>query len=66
MGLVKLATDSGSVRWVKAELVYEQDRFTIDGYRKPPTPATTPFAKDRGALVGVYCVAKTSDGDYPH
>lgn len=64
MGLVKLATDSGSVRWVKAELVYEQDQFTIDGYGKPPTHSYNPFAKDRGALVGVYCVAKTSDGDY--
>lgn len=64
MGLVKLATDSGAVRWVKAELVYEQDQFTIDGYGKPPTHSYNPFAKDRGALVGVYCVAKTSDGDY--
>ncbi|MBW4954009.1 recombinase RecT, partial [Klebsiella pneumoniae] len=23
-----------------------------------------PFATDRGAIVGVYCVAKTIDGDY--
>lgn len=64
MGLVKLATDSGAVRWVKAELVYERDQFTIDGYGKPPNHSYNPFAKDRGALVGVYCVAKTSDGDY--
>ena len=45
MGLVKLATDSGSVRWVKAELVYEQDRFTIDGYGSRQPTATTPLPR---------------------
>ena len=64
IGLVKLATDSGSVRWVKAELVREADTFTIEGFGKPPTHTFNPFAKDRGSVVGVYCVAKTSDGDY--
>lgn len=64
IGLVKLATDSGAVRWVKAELVYEKDQFAIDGYGKPPSHGFNPFSKDRGAVVGVYCVAKTSDGDY--
>ncbi|MFN3375503.1 MAG: recombinase RecT [Burkholderiaceae bacterium] len=64
IGLVKLATDTGSVRWVKAELVYEADHFEIDGYGKPPVHRFNPFAKDRGPVVGAYCVAKTSDGDY--
>ena len=64
IGLVKLATDSGAVRWVKAGLVYEKDQFAIDGYGKPPSHDFDPFSKDRGAVVGVYCVAKTSDGDY--
>lgn len=64
IGLVKLATDSGSVRWVKAELVYEADQFTVDGYGKPPIHTFSPFAKSRGQVVGVYCVAKTSDNDY--
>jgi recombination protein RecT len=64
IGLVKLATDSGSVRWVKAELVHEQDSFIVNGFGQPPSHSFNPFSKDRGAVVGVYCVAKTSDGDY--
>lgn len=64
IGLVKLATDSGSVRWVKAELVHEADQFEIVGVGQPPLHRFNPFSKDRGAVVGVYCVAKTADGDY--
>lgn len=64
IGLVKLATDSGSVRWVKAELVHEADDFGLNGMGQMPTHKFNPFAKDRGPVVGVYCVAKTIDGDY--
>lgn len=64
IGMVELAVASGSVRWVKAELVRENDRFTLQGFDKPPVHDFNPFAKDRGDVVGVYCVAKTADGDY--
>ena len=64
IGLVELAVASGSVRWAKAELVRESDVFRLNGFDKPPTHDFAPFAKDRGAIVGVYCVAKTADGDY--
>lgn len=64
IGLVKLATDSGSVRWVKAERVFEEDSFAINGFGKLPTHTFNPFSKSRGEVVGVYCVAKTADGDY--
>lgn len=64
MGLLDLAIQSGSVMWGKAELVYEADRFELNGFDKPPTHARNPFAKDRGVIVGVYVVVKTRDGDY--
>lgn len=64
LGLVELAIASGSVRWVKSEIVREADEFVLNGIDKPPTHNFSPFAKDRGEIVGVYCVAKTIDGDY--
>lgn len=64
IGLVELAVASGSVRWVKAELVRASDRFVLQGFDKPPVHDFNPFANDRGEVVGVYCVAKTADGDY--
>lgn len=64
MGLIELAVASGSIRWAKAELVRQADHFALNGYDKPPTHTFNPFGGDRGPVVGVYCVAKTADGDY--
>ena len=47
-----------------AERVREADRFVLQGMDRPPVHDYSPFAKDRGPIVGVYCVAKTADGDY--
>lgn len=62
-GLVKLATDSGSIKWAKAELVYSNDNFKYNGVHELPIIECDPFG-DRGEIVGVYCIAKTSDNDY--
>lgn len=62
-GLMKIATDSGSIKWVKAEIVKANDTFTYNGPCEPPVHAMQPFS-DRGKTVGVYCIAKTCDGDY--
>ena len=62
-GLVKVATDSGAISWVKAEIVKEKDVFKYLGVSKEPTHEMEPFG-DRGETVGVYCVAKTNDGEY--
>lgn len=62
-GLMKIATDSGSIKWVKAEIVKQGDQFTYKGPCEKPEHNMQPFG-DRGATVGVYCVAKTADGDY--
>ena len=64
MGLVELAIASGSVRMVKAELVRATDTFEMNGFDREPTHKFNPFAKDRGEIVGVYCVAKTNHGDW--
>jgi recombination protein RecT len=69
MGLLDLAIQSGSIMWGQAELVYANDlvppcEFTLNGFDRPPTHKRNPFATDRGAMVGVYVVAKTRDGDY--
>lgn len=62
-GLIKIATDAGSIRWVKAELVHATDRFAFRGPMESPSHDANVFSKDRGPVVGVYCVAKTVDGD---
>jgi recombination protein RecT len=61
-GLIKIATDAGAIKWVRAECVHEQDDFTYYGPAKEPTIVTNPF-KPRGEIVGAYCIAKTADGD---
>lgn len=62
-GLMKIATDSGSIKWCKAEVVKANDTFTYCGPCDMPKHEMNPFG-DRGATVGAYCVAKTHDGDY--
>jgi phage RecT family recombinase len=64
MGLLDLAIQSGSIMWGQAELVYEADRFELNGFDAPPTHNRNPFSKERGAIVGVYVVVKTRDADY--
>lgn len=61
-GLIKIATDTGSIRWARAELVYSEDAFVYHGPSREPEHHAQPF-KDRGEVVGAYCIAKTSDGD---
>ena len=64
MGLLDLAVQSGAIMWGQAEQVFAADKFVLNGFDKPPTHERNPFATDRGALVGVYVVVKTRDGDY--
>lgn len=61
-GLIKIATDAGSIKWVRAECVHEYDDFQYFGPAAAPTISTNPF-KDRGPIIGAYCIAKTVDGD---
>jgi hypothetical protein len=61
-GLIKIATDTGSVLWARADLVHENDTFTYNGPAAAPTHQANPF-KDRGEFIGAYCIAKTKEGD---
>lgn len=63
-GLIKIATDTGSIRWGRAEIVYESDTFEYHGPAREPIHKCNPFKrKDDDQIIGVYCIAKTSDGD---
>lgn len=64
MGLLDMAVSSGSIRWGKAELVRERDVFRRQGFDKPPVHEFDEFSSERGAIIGVYVVVKTADGDY--
>lgn len=63
MGLIKLATDSGSVVWVQAEIVKKNDSFKYQGMGEKPIHEFEPFG-ERGEMVGVYCVAKLHTGEF--
>ena len=62
-GLVKIAVDSGAIKFVRAEIVKENDVFTYNGPMAAPIHQMNPFG-DRGKVVGVYCIAKTPDGEH--
>lgn len=64
IGLVDLATQSGSIVWAKAELVYEADQFQMGEPGTMPAHKFSPFAKDRGAVIGAYVVVKIPTGEY--
>lgn len=65
MGLLDLAVDSGSIRWGQAKLVRENDDYESQGVDLAPIHKYKPFGgKDRGAIIGVYVVVKTPEGDY--
>lgn len=63
MGLVDIATMSGSIKWVQACLVHANDTYIDNGPGEKPAHTYEAF-KPRGDVVGVYCVAKTADGDF--
>ena len=63
-GLIRAATDSGSILWAQSELVYEKDEFSMNGVGEKPLHKFNPFNSERGKIVGCYVVAKTFEGDY--
>lgn len=64
VGLIKIATDTGSIKWAKAEVVYSTDTFIYNGPSEKPTHAADVFSTDRGDMIGAYCIAKTADNEY--
>lgn len=66
IGLCDLATDAGSIQWVQAQAVRQNDTYADNGPGSKPTHVFNPFdsIEKRGPLIGVYCCAKTSGGDH--
>jgi recombination protein RecT len=64
MGLMKLATDSGSIVFVQAAVVRRADEFSLNGFGQAPTHKHDPFSVDRGDIVGAYAIAKLATGEY--
>lgn len=60
-GLYAAACRSGSITTLQARVVKETDNFNLNGIYEPPTHTLDPFRKDRGKIVGVYCVAITPE-----
>lgn len=60
-GLLKLATDTGVTKYMKAELIYQNDDFKYNGFDQRPHISCNPF-KDRGEFIGVYAMAVLHDG----
>lgn len=63
MGLLHLAMATGSIEFGQAKLVYETDIYENQGIDKAPKHVYNSF-RNRGALVGAYCVVRTSTGAY--
>ncbi|HEY8272178.1 MAG TPA: recombinase RecT [Pseudobdellovibrionaceae bacterium] len=63
-GLAHLSYESGAVKFVQAEIVYENDRFVLRGRGQEPIHERDPFSQDRGGVRGAYTIAKTVDGDF--
>lgn len=63
-GLIKLLTDAGSVKSISAQLVYENDKFSIDlANNQTPVQHNPELINARkGAVIGVYALATLMDG----
>lgn len=68
MGLMHIAQECGAIQWGQAVIVRLKDtqdgNFQLRGLGERPVHNYNPFDKERGDIVGVYCVVKTAEGDY--
>lgn len=63
-GLVKLLTDAGSVKSIVAQIVYENDKFTLDLADNVNPVRHNPelVNSKKGSIIGVYALATLADG----
>lgn len=63
-GLVKLLTDAGSVKSISAQIVYENDKITIDKADNVNPIRHNPelISSKKGQIIGVYAIATLIDG----
>ena len=64
-GMIKGATDTGAISWVKAEVVKEGEEFEYNGISEPPIHRIKePFTRSKKKTIGAYVVAQTPSGAY--
>lgn len=64
-GMIKGATDTGAIAWVKAEVVKEGEEFEYNGVSEAPIHRISdPFNRKGKLTIGAYCVAQTHTGAY--
>lgn len=63
LGYIDLAVSVGAIKWAQAEVVRDKDVYVYKGMGQMPLHEFDPFS-DRGEVKGVYCVAKTHDGEF--
>lgn len=64
IGLVKLLTDTGSVKSMVCQLVYEGDTFEVDlANNTNPVTHKPDLTKKRETIIGVYALATLSDNN---
>ncbi len=66
-GYIFLGTSCGAILWAGAEIVCESDKFEHLGMNQSPihkfNPMFQPDSKERGPVIGGYCLAKTPSGE---
>jgi len=65
MGLIKLLTDTGSVKHIEAQVIYAGDDIEVDLASEGKILKHVPYiftGKDKGSIIGVYSKATLSDG----
>jgi len=64
IGMCDLATETGSIEWVRSKVVYKNDTYTDKGLDQMPLHESDTFSKERGDIIGAYCCVKLANGDY--
>ena len=66
MGLIHLAADSGGIKSILAQIVYEGDKgnisINISDNKNPVIHNINPFSTQKGNIVGLYAIATFPDG----
>lgn len=64
MGMMHIAQQCGAIQWGQAIIVRDKDVFELQPIGSAPLHKYNPFSKDRGDIIGCYCVVKTDTGDF--
>ncbi len=62
VGLIKILTDTGSVKNIESRIVYSNEPFEIEQGSSPYVKHGIAPTKDKGHIIGVYSAATLNDG----